>query len=234
MAFYEGIINMRISTVTAFILCMVCQLCAQSHEIRHNPGLSCGDQSKGLPDSYYEAVLAHIKPPGYQRWLVSLTLNGEVKIILAMTADKFELWTDVLNLPQGNINKFLLELDQSCRLPADPADAAALINVKWESKELSPTQFSQFHHEFTEAASSYLSKAQEIYGSLAANRSRTIYLDSSYLWIFYENQEQHIELQVLRTADGEKATDPMLRWGYRVSKLAEESFRQPFGRKSGN
>ncbi|MGB7333504.1 MAG: hypothetical protein WBD25_19110 [Terriglobales bacterium] len=152
--------------------------------------------------------------------------------MLGTTGDQFQLWTDTPDLEQKTIHQFLRDLAASCRLPYNPADAAALVKVKWEVKELSATQFSQIHLDFTQAASGYTSKAQDRYSSLLKAKMLSMYLDASFLGIIYDNRHEHFELQVLD--EGDKSTDPMVKWGHGVLKLAEESFHRPFGQRSTN
>jgi hypothetical protein len=222
----------RIQLISILVVFVLACLQVRAAESGAAPATICEDQSKALPDFYYEAVLARIKPPGSQDWLLSITLNGENKLVLGTTGDQFQLWTDTPDLEQKTIHQFLRDLAASCRLPYNPADAAALVKVKWEVKELSATQFSQIHVDFTQAASGYVSKAQDRYGSLLKAKMLSVYLDASFLGIIYDNRHEHFELQVLD--DGDKIVDPMVKWGHDVLKLAEESFHRPFGRRSTN
>src|SRR5277367_3304245 len=113
---------MRILVVASLVLFSAALLQGQQQRAQTNPAAACGDQSVGLPDFYYEAVLERIRPP-VRHWLISITMGGESKLVLWTDGNKFELWKDMPDIPEKNIDRFLLDLDQSCHLPPDPADA---------------------------------------------------------------------------------------------------------------
>ena len=213
---------MRSFIVAALVLFSAALLQGQKPQAQTNPGAACGDQSVGLPDFYYEAVLEHIQPP-VGRGVISIMMGGEKKLVLWTDGEKFQLLMDTPDTAQEGINKFLLDLDQSCRLPADPADAAALIKVKWESKELSPVQFAQIHRDFTSALSQYVSKIQERYGS----RALVEYLDAIRFSIVYDNNHEHIEVEAWDVPENGK-TSPMIKWAHEFRKLAKDSFPGSF------
>jgi hypothetical protein len=195
---------------------------AQQRHTKSNPGSVCGNQSKGLPASYYETVLARIQPPGWQNAVISITEGAERKLVLWTDGEKFKLWTDTPD--QENIDGFLLDLDQSCRLPADPADALTLMKFKWESKELSPDQFAQLHREFTSALSQYVSKTQERYEVLVSTRSHIVWMDAIRYPIVYDNNHEHVEVEAYYVPD-----DPVVKWVLALKKLGEDSFHRSFG-----
>lgn len=195
-----------------------------------NPGTTCGRQSKGLPDFYYETVVRQIRPPEWPRSLIRISLGGERKLVLMTDGEKYELWTDTPDVPQGSIGEFLANLNESCRLPADPGKAVALISFKWETKELSRSKFEQLHLGFTRAVSAFASKAQRRYASLIKTKMGTIHLDSSYFQIVYDNDHEHIELGAwLDNAD--KTMDPVVKWSRDLNSVGRESFHRPFGRE---
>lgn len=125
----------------------------------------------------------------------------------------------------------MLDLDQSCRLPPDPAAAAALIKIKWESADLSSPQFQQLHRDFTEALSHYIGKIQNRYDALIATRSRVVHLDSEGYSIVYDNDYEHLELEVWNIND--QPVNPMLSWVRQLQRLAEERFKRRFVKWSG-
>jgi len=226
---------MRILITVALVFCAVASLQVQQKKAqpqpRTNPALPCGERSPGLPDFYYEAVLARIKEPGWQDSLIRIVVGAGMGLVLRTDGEKFELWTDTPEIPQNDIAEFLLNLDQSCRLPADPADAVALLKVKWERKEISSAQFAQLHNSFTQALSEYVSKIQGRYGSLIATRLSASYVDAGQYSIVYDNAYEHIESKAWDVPE-HGIVNPMVKWVYELHKLAEDSFHRPFGNNS--
>ena len=216
--------RLKILTVAALLLFATGPLPAQEPG-RTNPGTVCGDRSKGLPDFYYEAVIARIEPPDWKKSLIRITVGEEKKLALWSDGKTFKLWTFTSEIAQKNINDFLLDLDQSCRLPADPSEAAALIKVKWESSNLSSPQFEKIHRDFTEALSHYVAKTQDRYDGLIATRLRVVHLDAEGYSIVYDNSYEHLELVVWNMND--QPINPMLSWVHQLQALAEEKFMRP-------
>jgi hypothetical protein len=214
--------NLRILTLTTIVLFCTVSSPAQHRHTKSNPGSVCGDESKALPDFYYDAVLESIKPPDWQKALISLAEGGERKLVLWTDGEKFKLWTDTPD--KKSIDGFLLDLDQACRLPADPKDAVALIKFKWESKELSSEQFAQLHREFTNALPRYVSNAQERYDSLVKTRMHTVWLDAIRYPIVYDNHDEHVEIEAYYVLE-----DPVVKWVLNLKKLGEDSFDRSFG-----
>jgi hypothetical protein len=208
------------------VACFSACLTAQNPQAKNSAATVCEDQSKALPDLYYEAVLDRIKPPGSKDWLLSISLNRERKLVLGTTGDQFELWTDTPDLEGKTIGQFLEDLAGSCRLPYLPTDAARLVKVKWEHRELSPDQFSRIHEALMRAALAYVSKADKRYSSLVKTRMTQMCPDCAYFRIIYDNAYEHFELYV--QDEGDKSADPMVKWGHDVLRLAEESFHRPF------
>src|SRR5208283_2533631 len=143
-------------------------------QLRRNPAAVCGDQSQGLPDFYYDAVLSLIMPPEWKHGLIRVMVGGEIKLALWTDGEKFKLWTDKPDIAQKNIYQFLLDLDQTCRLPPDPRDAFELLKINWQSKDLSAAQFAQLHRDFTGALSKYVVWIQGRYAEMIATRMKII------------------------------------------------------------
>ena len=215
---------MKILIVAAVLLFATCPLAAQE-PAQTNPGTICGDRSKGLPDFYYEAVIARIEPPDWKKSLIKITVGQEKKLALWSDGKTFKLWTFTSEMAQKNIDDFLLDLDQSCRLPADPAAAAALVKVKWDSSDLSSLQFERLHLDFTKALSRWVAKIQDRYDPLLAARSHILHLDAEGYSIFYDNSYEHFELVVWNMND--EPINPMLSWVHQLQALAEEKFKRP-------
>src|SRR5271169_2183754 len=178
-------IKVRIAAIAIGGVCMLASLLVQAAETGTTPATICEDQRKGLPDFYYEAVLSRIKPPVSNASLISMSFTGEEKLILATTGDNFTLWTNTFETGNKTIHEFLRDLSGSCRLPYNPDDAAALVKVKWESKELSPYQFLQIHDGFIRAASGYISEAQYRYRSIMESKMLTMHLDAMFVEVTY-------------------------------------------------
>jgi len=219
---------MRILALAIFVLCTSTFLPARAEKPRTNPGKPCGDDSKGLPGFYYEAVLARISPP--ENSLLSISLTGEKTIVLEATGDRFELWADTFDIPQKTIHQFLMDLDQQCHLPVDPQDAAALVKVRWESREISPTQFLELHRDFLQVLSAFVSKARDRDSSMLETKMLTMHLDAFRFTIVYENHTEHIEVQAWDVPEKGKPMDPVVKWALHLQKLAEDKFHRPFTR----
>jgi len=196
-------------------------------QLRRNPAAVCGDQSQGLPDFYYDAVLSLIMPPEWKHGLIRVMVGGEIKLALWTDGEKFKLWTDKPDIAQKNIYQFLLDLDQTCRLPPDPRDAFELLKINWQSKDLSAAQFAQLHRDFTGALSKYVVRIQGRYAEMIATRMKIISLDAEAYSISYDNSYEHIQmLATNRNSD----VDPMVDWADSLRKLGEDSFHRAIWR----
>lgn len=200
----------------------------QSRSVRKtNPPSPCGDESSGIPGFYYEGVVDQFKPPGFKSALITITEGAEEKLVLMTDGTKFELWSGTPQTPQKSVNRFLLDLDQACRLPADPANAAKLIHVNWESSEISSTEFGQLHHAFILALSQFASNADERYTQLLTEKMLSMHLDTVQYPITYDNAYERVEVWVWNgpAKDSDKA---MLDWLQTLRRLAENRFHHPF------
>jgi hypothetical protein len=215
---------LRILTVAALLLFVTGPLPAQE-PAQTNPGTVCGDRSKGLPDFYYEDVIAHIEPPDWKKSLIKIILGQNNRLALWSEGKTFTLWRGTPEITQKSIGNFLLDLDQSCRLPAAPAAAAALIKVKWESSDLSSPLFEKLHRDFTEALSHYVAKTQDRYDGLIATRLRVVHLDAEGYSVVYDNSYEHLELEVWNMND--EPINSMLSWVQQLQRLAEGKFKRP-------
>lgn len=195
-----------------------------------NPAAVCGDESRGLPDFYYGAVLSYVEPPEWRHGLIKIVVGGDVKLALWTDGQKFKLWTDKPDISQKSIGLFLEDLDQACRLPPDPHDAFALLKISWESRDLSADQFAQLHRDFTKGLSQYGSEIQGRYPGMISKRAWVIHLDAIQHSVIYDNSYEHVELRVWE--DTEKEADPMLKWVHEFRKLAETSFHRQIWRWS--
>src|SRR5271167_469605 len=163
-------------------------LYAQDNRPRTNPGKVCGDQSKGLPDFYDEAVLARITPPNWETSLIRIMIvSGERKLALSTNGENFKLWTETPDIPQKTIIDFLFGLDQKCVLPADPTEAVALLRIKWQSADLSAAQFGKIHADFVNALSQFVSSAGGRYDETMKSKLGVIYLHTVLYRVSYDN-----------------------------------------------
>jgi hypothetical protein len=195
-----------------------------------NPRIPCGDELKGLPYSYYTAVLETIKPPHWEKALNRITVGSEKKIVLLTNGEKFLLWAETPDIPKqyNNIDDFLMHLAVECRLPADPENAAGLIKINWESKELTEAEYTRLHREFTDAVAKYVSQIQRRYPEMLATRTWVQYCDTSRYTIVYDNWFEHIAVEAWNVP----AVD-LVKWVYQIHKLAEDSVHKSFGATSG-
>jgi hypothetical protein len=218
----------RTFVFAAFILFSAVPLQTQQKHPHTNPGKTCGDQSAGLPDFYPEAVFAYIKPPGLERSVIRIVVGKSRKLVLWTNGEKFQLSTDTLDIPQENISGFLLDLDQSCRLPPDPKDAAALIKVNWEHKDLSAAQFAQLHNHFATALAQYVSKIRSRYSSQMSERKVLEYIHVEQFLIVYDNNFEHIEIGAWDLPEN-NVLNPMAAWVHELQKFATQIFHRQFG-----
>jgi len=166
-------------------------------------------------------------PPEWKHGLIRVMVGGEIKLALWTDGEKFKLWTDKPDIAQKNIYQFLLDLDQTCRLPPDPRDAFELLKINWQSKDLSAAQFAQLHRDFTGALSKYVVRIQGRYAGMIATRMKIISLDAEAYSIIYDNSYEHIQmLATNRNSD----VDPMVDWADSLRKLGEDSFHQAIWR----
>ena len=73
----------------------------------------------------------------------------------------FDFDQRLVRQPQAPHWEFLADLAESCRLPADPADAVRLLNIRWESKQLQREQFESLHWDFMTALTEYVTTVRE-------------------------------------------------------------------------
>ena len=192
-----------------------------------NPGLPCGSDGASVPYSYDQAVLDAIKPPVEQgkRQLITIMVGREKPIVLQSDGEKFAIRTATPQITQKNIYAFLDDLNDSCRLPADPDDAIKLIPVKWESEDLTADEFGRLHSDFSKALLQYVSNIADKYRSIIASRMTLIFLDSTCYSIAYDNQN-NADLKI-EVCEGDKPPNPMVEWVHGLHVFAESKFHRP-------
>jgi hypothetical protein len=198
---------------------------AQDHRPRSNSGTVCADKNRGLPDYYYETLLAHITPPNWERSLIRIMIvSGERKLALWTDGETFKLWTATPDIRQKTIADFLFRLGEKCVLPADPTEAVALAKIKWDSTELSAEQFAKIHADFVNALSQFVSSAGGRYDETMKSREGILYLHTVLYRVTYDNDYEPIEISVWNVPDQH---EPMLAWIHQLQKLGEDSFHHP-------
>jgi hypothetical protein len=218
-------LKFRLLEFGALALLSAGPLYAQDHRPRTNPAKPCGDQSKGLPGFYYDAVLAHITPPNWERSLIRIMIvSGERKLALWTDGENFKLWTETPDIPQKTIDEFLFDLDQKCVLPADPTEAVALLRIKWQSADLSAAQFAKIHADFINALSQFVSSAGARYDEAMKSKVGILYLHTVLYSVAYDDDYEPMEISVWNVPD---IHEPMLTWIHQLQKLGEDSFHHP-------
>jgi len=213
----------RVSVVGILIVATSALTYSQQKQFRTNPGTRCGDASTIRNDDdygefYRRAVYDSFEPPDWGKAHIRIALRGATELRLWTDGKRFQIWT-YATTPR-NINKYLDDLSDACRLPANPSDAARLIKIKTESADLSGTQFAQIHKDLILATSQYLSSAQQRYGKLGDH----LYLDATVDRVLYDNTYERIEVTVI---DDPKEFGPMVDWIRQLLQLAENSFHHP-------
>lgn len=192
----------------------------------------CPEQHLGPPLYYYEGVVEYIRPPRWHVSLVRISLGREKKLMLETDGPRALLWMDTIETSDGNVSRFLRDLADSCKLPSDPRDAAQMLKVRWDSRELTRTQFGQFHTDFTIAATRYISEIQESYSARMATGMMSFYVHTPQIPIVYDNSDQHIELVVWAHTEGSgKKEEPILEWVHDLRDFAEHEFHQRIWRE---
>jgi hypothetical protein len=198
---------------------------AQNTRPRTNPGPVCGDESKGLPVFYEDAVLARITPPNWERSLIRIMIvSGERKLALSTNGENFKLWTETPDIPEKTMHDLLRGLEQKCVLPPDPTEAVALLRIKWQSADLSAAQFAKIHADFVNALSQFVSSAGGRYDETMKSKLGILYLHTVVYRVTYDNDYEPIEITVWNDRDQH---EPMLAWIHQLQKLGEDSFHQP-------
>jgi hypothetical protein len=213
----------RVSVVGILIAATSALTYSQQKYPRTNPGTRCGTESTIRNDDdygeyYRRAVYDYFQPPDWGKAKIRIALRGETELRLWTDGKRFQIWT-YITTPR-NINRYLDDLSDACRLPANPSDAARLIKIKTETADVSESQFAQIHKGLILATSQYLSSAQQRYGKLRDH----LYLDATVDRVLYDNTYEHIEVTVI---DDPNEFGPMVDWIRELRQLAENSFHHP-------
>jgi hypothetical protein len=229
-----GRIDMRILLAGALALLWAAPLWPQGQQPQQtqpSQGANCGNTpALHQTTQYYDDVVRAIHPPFPASQGITILVGDEKKLVLHTDGEKFQLWTDTLDMPAKNIWTFLNDLDDACHLPLNPADVVGLLKVKWQSQEISRAEFERLHTDFMTALAQYASGVQKKSAYFLATRAEAFYLDASDYTIVYDNTYQHFQIQAPDVPDDHKV-DPMIEWVHELQKAAEDSFHRPFGRE---
>jgi hypothetical protein len=104
---------------------------------------------------YQRSVLALVHPKDRSMITLSVFVTANLpKVFLRMKAPgTFEL---LRALPSESAGAFVARLEASCQLPLSPREAAPLMDLRWEHKPISQSQFMAFYNDFTKALSTYV------------------------------------------------------------------------------
>jgi len=213
----------RLSVLGMIIVAASALTYSQQKYPRTNPGSRCGGESTirnddDYGDHYRRAVYDYFEPPDWGKAQIRIAVRGGEELRLWTNGERFQIWT--YTTTPRNINKYLDDLSDACRLPANPSDAARLIKIKTESADLSGTQFAQIHKDLILAISQYVSNAQQRYDTPES----FVLLDSSVYRVIYDNGVEHIEVTL---DEDPKEYEPMVDWNRELRQLAENSFHHP-------
>jgi hypothetical protein len=174
---------------------------------------------------YVQEVWHHVLPQDSPRSLIviSLSINTESKLILrARDGKRFELLRGTYEQP---LLETLNQLARSCRLPSNPADAATLVPIHWETTEISSDTFAAEHRDFTAAFAEVLENAQRRYGTVLSQGGRLV-LHNTEFRITYDNDGyEHAEAIVDDLGKAESKNDSMLTWIHHLQALSRQSLK---------
>ncbi len=215
---------MRTSLILAQMFVTICLVgvpptTTGQSRVRTNPGSKCGKQSTGI-SNYYESVTDYIEPPGWKDYYLKISIDGGTKLDLATNGRESKLWTDVVE--PSNIWKFMLDLNEACKLPPDPAEVAALLKVRWDTVTIPPAQFARIHKDFVQAFSQYTLTVQQRYEKMVRP---PFYLHMQTYRVIYDNGYERVDMVV---RNDPKEYGPMLDWIQEVQQLFQEQFHRPF------
>jgi hypothetical protein len=221
--------DMRICMVVVLLaLCWTSPL--RSQQQPQSPAkatTSCEEQEGALKSmAYIDATEDQIWPAAFplsRGITVAVELSYEAKAFLHTDGSKYELWLGTGQISGGKVVYFLEDLADSCRLPPDPADAVKLLNIHWEVKELSRSQFEQLHSSFMTALSQYSSLVRERSSYFMATMNFEIPLDASRYTIVYDNSWEHLKIEELDLPINGHTTS-MIKWARAFKKTVEETF----------
>jgi len=144
--------------------------------------------------------------------------DPESKFILVGGPQGFELLKGTL---EQNVYSSLLDLDDSCRLPQNPDDAAKYVRIKWERLQLSSVKFAQLHQDFVAALTEYSADMQNRYKALTETGKVTATLHSTKYLISYNNSTEQIEITASSMQSNGKKEPAIIEWADRIALLGQ-------------
>jgi hypothetical protein len=126
--------------------------------------------------------------------------------------------------PKENIFKTLHQLEDTCQLPGDPAEALRMLDIQWETREIDASQFEKFHRGFTEALKAYVLDSQTRYRSVLDGDIGSM-LDGDGWDVAYDNHGfEHIYVIAAARKDKNGKLLPLPLWAHDTVDFAESLF----------
>ncbi len=215
---------MRIAGAALLVIFVAAPLQPQEPQSRAAPSAGCVHEAQALGWRYDE-IVSLIRPPDWDQQAVTIAMGEPSKLILRTDGDKeFELLAGEPEQP--DVYEFLLNLANSCRLPADPEAAADLVKTRWETRQISRAQFEKLHGDFTAALAQYASRINATYGSIISTHLVSSPVDAAREIIVYDNHGEHVEVYSWIVEDNKD--DPILKWGRELNQFAADTFHRPY------
>jgi hypothetical protein len=163
---------------------------------------------------------------------VAVQLSWGANAFLRAQDGKYELWLGTAQVPEGDVVDYLESLADSCRLPPDPANAVKLLNIHWDVKELTRSQFERMHSVFMTALSEYFSTVRERSWYYLANNRVGGGVDASSYPIVYDNSWESLKIDEWDLPiNGQKTS--MIKWVHQFQREVEQAFHGKFVRGKG-
>ena len=217
-------VSVRILVAALLVLSSALPLRRQESHSQAAPSAGCVQEGQALGWRYDE-IVSLIWPPDWDQQAVTIAMGEPSKLILRTDGDKeFELLAGEPEQP--DVYGFLLDLANSCRLPADPEAAADLVKMRWETRQISRAQFEKLHADFTAALAQYAARINATYGSIISTHLISAAVDAGRELIVYDNFSEHVEVYSW-IVEGNK-DDPILKWGRELNQSAADTFHRPY------
>src|SRR5271157_3273231 len=187
----------------------------------------CNGNGNGHPEhSYYQTVWDDILPSGKPNPVIVITMSNYFHSKLVMRAQdskRFELFR--LARPES-LFKSLDDLGATCRLPLNPLEAVKLLDVHWETVEISSSQFDRLHRDFTAALTAYVADSQRRYGTVLVEGGIMILHGTEYDISYDNDGYEHIAVEVNDGTDLSGRAFPLSNWAHEFMAFSEESFQK--------
>jgi hypothetical protein len=157
---------------------------------------------------------------------------GSKAFLRAQDDGKYELWLGTAQVPTGNVVDFLEDLANSCRLPPDPANAVKLLNIHWDDKKLTRSQFEQMHSAFMTALSEYFSTVRERSAYFLAKKIAGGGVDAGGYVVICNNSWENLRIDETDLPINGQPTS-MIKWVHQFQREVEQAFHGKFVRGKG-